>query len=327
VNAELDAEHLRSVVEAATFAPSVHNTQPWRFRWDGAALSVLEDPSRGLPVLDPSGRERVLSCGAAVLNARLAVRELGRDCEVSLLPDPDRPELLARITVTGERAATPEELALVQAVPRRYTDRGAFDGRPVPPEALQRLRAAAEAEGAWLDVVESADDRVALAVLLDRANAAEVQDPAYQAELQRWRTTARAEEGVPDVALGEAPAGGRASEYALRDFDAGGGSVATTGDEPPPAEHPLAVVVGTERDHRHDWLVAGAALGRVLLQATCDGLAASPMTQVVEIEPLRQQLRRELSLVGAPQVVLRLGYGHGEMTTRRRPVDDVLELA
>ena len=54
VDSALDGD-LVVVVELAALAPSVHNTQPWSFTWDGASLGVREDPTRALPVLDPSG--------------------------------------------------------------------------------------------------------------------------------------------------------------------------------------------------------------------------------------------------------------------------------
>ena len=321
----LEPDEVREVVEAATLAPSVHNTQPWRFSWDGAALSVHEDPGRGLPVLDPLGRERVISCGAAVLHARLLIGYLGRACEVDLLPEPSHPQLMARIEVGGPIEPDAASDALALAIPRRYTDRGVFLDEPVPVEVVERLRVAAERERAWVHPVERQEDRVALAVLLSHALQIEEADPAYAAELQHWRTSERAEQGIPDAALGDEPVTARASEYALRDFDAGTDHGDRGSGEPPPAEHPLAVVLGTHDDERRDWLVAGMAMARLLLQATVDGLAASPMTQVVEVERLRLRLRRELGLVGMPQVVLRLGYGRGAMTTRRRPVDQVLE--
>jgi hypothetical protein len=321
----LRADEVREVVEAATLAPSVHNTQPWRFSWDGSALSVYEDPSRALPVLDPAGRERLISCGAAVVHARLTIGCLGRACAVDLLPDPAQPELLARLEVGGEVEADEANDALALAIPRRYTDRGVFLDRPVPTDVVERLRVAAEREGAWVHPVERPGDKVRLAVLLSHALQVEEADPAYAAELQRWRTHERAEQGIPDAALGDEPVTARASDYALRDFDAGTGHGAGASDEPPPAEHPLAVVLGTLDDEREDWLVSGMAMGRLLLQATVDGLAASPLTQVVEVDRLRLRLRRELGLLGMPQVVLRLGYGRGAMTTRRRPVDQVLE--
>jgi hypothetical protein len=322
----LTDEEVREVVELAALAPSVHNTQPWRFTWDGRSLELYDDASRALPVLDPNGRERVLSCGAAVENAVLALRGLGRHCDVELLPAADRPDLLARLTPGSAEETTPDEHALVEAIPRRYTDRGRFLPTPVAADVLDRLRAAAEGAGAWLRAVERPDEQIALAVLLSHADEVEAANPAYREEMQRWRTHEREAEGIPDAALPAEGVAARGSDYRLRDFDAGRPDAAAPppSDEPPVPEHPVVVVLGTVDDERLDWLRAGMALGRVLLQATVDDLAASPMTQVVEVERLRLRLRQELDLVGMPQVVLRLGYGQGRMTTRRRPVDEIL---
>ncbi|MBK5307166.1 MAG: nitroreductase family protein [Frankiaceae bacterium] len=323
----LTLAEVREIVELAALAPSVHNTQPWRFSWDGQTLAVNEDPSRALPVLDPAGRERVLSCGAAAQHAELAVRELGRACTTDVEPDRNDPLLVARITVGAAREKTAAEQALVTAIPRRYTDRGVFDPAEVPTDTIDRLRRAAEHHGAWLRPVVDPDERVAMAVLLAHADTAEKSDPAYLAELARWRTHERQQEGVPDAALPGGPVALRGSDFVLRDFDATADmGPPDTAAEPPTPEHPLVVVLGTDDDGREDWIRAGMALGRVLLQATADDLTASPMTQVVEVEPFRARLRRELGMVGQPQVVLRVGYGHGRMTTRRRPVDDVLDV-
>ena len=324
----LTTAEVREVVELATLAPSVHNTQPWRFSWDGRALLIREDLSRSLPVLDPDGRERALSCGAALQHAELAVREVGHECTVEVEPDAGDPLLVGRLSIGASSSPSADDRALVAAIPRRYTDRGIFDSAEIPTDLVERMRLAAEHHGGWLRPVIDADERVAMAVLLAHADAVERSDPAYLAELARWRTHERETEGVPDAALPDGPVALRGSDYTLRDFDAGdpGTAHVQPPSEPPAAEHPLVVVLGTHGDSRADWFRSGMALGRLLLQATVDDLAASPMTQVIEVEPFRARLRQELGLVGMPQVVLRVGYGHGRMTTRRRPVDDVLDL-
>ncbi len=323
---------LRTVLEFAALAPSVHNSQPWRFVWDGHSLALFEDRARALPVLDPAGRERVLSCGAALLNAQVALSELGHDHTVDLLPDPAQPDLLATVTISGRSEPDDDVRALAQAIPRRTTDRDPFDARSVPAEARTALRLAAEQEGAWLRFIsDDADDAdaVELQVLLSHADDSQRSDPRYLAELASWRREREAE-GVPARALPSVPAELRASTWVPRDFDAASGHRPSTGadshtlgkDSPPPAEHPAVLVLGTRGDDRHDWLVAGQALSRVLLRATVDGLAAQPLSQVLEVPVLRARMRHVLGVQGHPQMLLRVGYGHAGPTSRRRAVED-----
>lgn len=317
---------LRAVVELASLAPSVHNTQPWRFTWDGTALSLYEDRSRALPVLDPMGRERVLSCGAALLHARLALADAGRATRTELLPEGDGSELLARLVVDGTATPSPEERALVAAMPRRATDRDPFEERPVPPAAREAMRAAAEAEGGWLRFVgeDGADDAVELQVLLSHADSSQRRDAAYLEELARWRREQEAE-GVPSQALPSVPAERRGSSWVPRDFDAAGPEGARAPqDAPPVPEHPSVLVLGTRGDDREDWLTAGSVLARVLLQATVDGLAGQPLTQVLEVPVLRARMRHALGLVGHPQMLLRVGYGTAVPTVARRPAEQVV---
>ena len=69
---------VRRIVAAAAAAPSIHNTQPWRFRIVGDDLmEVHSDPDRVLWVADARGRALHLSCGAALFNLRLAIRATG----------------------------------------------------------------------------------------------------------------------------------------------------------------------------------------------------------------------------------------------------------
>ena len=323
IDTALDGD-LRTVVELASLAPSVHNTQPWRFTWDGTTLAVHEDPSRALPVLDPQGRERRISCGSAVLMARLAFAELGYDVEVAVL---DGSERLAELRVRGRRQPTQEESALAQAIPRRTTDRDPFDDRPLPDELVAALMGAAEQEGAWLHFVgdEATADTVELQVLLSHADDSQRSDPAYLAELAAWRRDREAE-GIPSRALPSVPAELRGSTWTARDFDAATSAPSEAVHEPPVPEHPAVAVLTTSGDSPADWLVAGQALGRVLLRAAVDHVAAQPLTQVLEVPVLRARMRHVLGSVGHPQMLLRLGYGHAGPTSRRRPPEQTLTI-
>ncbi|MFP5219146.1 MAG: Acg family FMN-binding oxidoreductase [Actinomycetes bacterium] len=316
-------EEVRAVVELAGLAPSLHNSQPWHFTWDGEALALREDASRAVPVLDGSGRERLVSCGAALLQARLAFADLGWDARTTLLPDGDDGEVLALVRPTGRRLATGEEHALAAAATRRCTDRDPYDDRPLAPFVLGALRAAAEAEGAWLHVADTVEQRRAVAALVARADAAQRSDPAYLAELAAWRRE-HEPTGVPAAALPTVPPGERASRLPLRDFAADGPAPVPTAARP--VEDPVVVVVGTAGDSRVDALVAGQAVGRVLLRATVADVAAQPVTSVLEVPALREELRATLALPGMPHMVLRLGYGTRGPVTRRLPVEAVLDV-
>ena len=92
----LTAEQVETVLTAAAAAPSLHNSQPWRFRTAPGAIELHADTGREISVADPDHRELVLACGAALLNLRLAIRALGVNVSVSLLPHPGEPNFLVR---------------------------------------------------------------------------------------------------------------------------------------------------------------------------------------------------------------------------------------
>lgn len=320
-----------AVVEAATRAPSIHNTQPWRFTAEGDRLEVHFDPERVLPVLDPTNRQQVISCGGAVEFAAVALRAAGHDTEVRVAPVPADPDHLATVEVRGDRPASEEDRALAAAIPERHTTRAPFLAREVPGGLLDRLQADAGEYGVWTETVSRGDAELVTAFLLSRAEEAEQGDPAYRAELEAWlRTDPDAPDGIPVAAVtGDDPAG-RPSNWLIRDFLVGQrvprSSVPVDDDDPPPpVERPVVVLMGTMGDNRADWVQAGRALARVLLRLTAAGLAASPLTQALDWPATRTRMRVELSLVGHPQMLLRLGWPSTPAgTTGRRPVAEVL---
>jgi hypothetical protein len=89
----------------------------------------------------------IISCGAALFGLRLAIRSLGCQPETDLFPEPGQLRLLARVRAGCPAPMTPDERAMLQAVPHRHTHRGAFEPGPRPGGLLDQLRDDAEAEG------------------------------------------------------------------------------------------------------------------------------------------------------------------------------------
>ncbi|WP_344689076.1 Acg family FMN-binding oxidoreductase [Blastococcus jejuensis] len=331
----MEQQDWAQVVAAATRAPSIHNTQPWRFRATADRLDVFFDPGRALPVLDPTARQQVISCGIAVEFAVVALAAQGKAAEVDLLPDPGDPDHLAVLRVTGAAATGADDAALATAIERRHTVRAPFLPRAVPQELIDRIQVEAGRFGTWVKPITREEEEVATVFLLSRAEEIEQSDPAYLAELESWmRTEPGAVDGVPVEAVPSDDPQARPSNWLIRDFVVGSRERADflpgqDPDAPPPeVERPAVVLLGTDEDDRDDWLMAGRALARALLIVTVDGVAASPLTQALDWPSTRSRLQSRLSLVGHPQMLLRMGYPPDlpdGAVSGRRPVAEVLD--
>jgi len=277
------------LVELACRAPSVHNTQPWRWRVDGHRVELHADRTRQLEVADPHGRNLLLSCGAALHHARVAATSLGYDAVVERHLDPARPDLLATLDLVGtDREPTISgELHLLLA---RRTDRRRFTSWPVAEEHLQALARGVGGRDVQAVPLTGTAERLRAGVLVGRAAALQDEDPRYAAEERHWSSRLRSN-------LLAAPDG--------------------------------VIAVCTADDGPAAWVAAGEAMSELWLRAARDGLSVVPLSQVVEVEETRRVLHHEvLGGLVHPQVVLRLGWqeiGRSDLpATPRRPLADVL---
>ncbi|MEU5293051.1 Acg family FMN-binding oxidoreductase [Streptomyces umbrinus] len=311
----LDAPTLEKLISAAVAAPSIHNTQPWRFRLDPdtVTLEIRAAPDHGLRHIDPTGRALHLSVGCALLNLRVAVAHFGWEPVSRLLPRPDQPDLLAAVRLGGT-ARTASSPRLYDAVWRRHSSRFPFSERPLPAAVLTELAEAAHGEGALLSrpAPPETDRLLQLTAEAERRNAADA-DRAGESRL--WvRDPNHSGLGVPPEALG--PHDSR-EQVPMRDFGAQRHPAVPASR--PFEKRPSIAVLSTRHDTRADWLRAGQALERVLLTATAHGLRASLLHQALEWPDLREQLvpwpsdRRDHA-----QMVIRLGYGPQGPSSPRR---------
>ncbi len=318
---------MEAAVAAASRAPSVHNTQPWLFHIADDRIEIRADFSRRLEFLDPTSRQLFVSCGAAVHHLKVALRGVGFDAEVALVPDGDAAHVATVVVRPGE-APNSDEIAMSAAIATRHTQREPFAPQQPSLATLEDLRSATESEGGWLAIVEDREDQIMLTVLLSQADEAEAHDPAYLSELSQWRRTDPADDepatdGIPQTAIPEGAAG-RHSDVPVRDFSLGESSAVPPDAGPVPDEKPALLILGTDDDSPTQWLRAGESLSALLLRATVLGLRASMLGQVIDLPGTRSQLRNLLRLVGEPQMVLRVGYGPTAAATPRRPLSEVL---
>jgi nitroreductase len=317
------AERLRFLLQWAILAPSRHNAQPWIFEIEGDELRVYADASRTLPVADPDGRQLVMSCGAAIVNLRLAAQHFGHATTAEILRSHRRDGLLARVRLEERRATTPEAEEMFQAIPRRRTNRLPLDGREPSEGFVTALLREARREGAWLRPVEESERR-AVGELVAEGDRLQWSSSRFRAELARWSRhngTLR-RDGMPGYALGMSDAAALVQPLLMR-FTNPGREEADR-DRRRATCCKALLVLSTPRDGTAEWIAAGEALQRILLRAAAAGLYASYFAQPIENQDLRRRLGDVLAHPGVPQVMFRLGYGLDVRPVPRRPVDEVL---
>jgi len=311
------------MVDVARRAPSVHNTQPWLWTIHGDTLELHADRTRGLEVADPDGRNLVMSCGTALHQARVALAAEGWAADVDRVPDRADPDLLARATATGRTEVTPAAMRLLQSMRIRHTDRRPVSDTPVTTEALDALRQAAEREGAHLHVLRP-DDVIELASAAGHAQAVENLDPEWRDELTYWVGQHDHGEGlgIPATAIPSTP-----PETTVPGRDFGAGTLPIGPGHDRAARY--AILYGDE-DTPLGWVHGGEALSAVWLEATGLDVSVLPLSAAVEVEETRRTLRRMLSDLGEPYLVLRLGVADPEHAgpphTPRVPAEQLVEI-
>jgi nitroreductase len=317
----LDAETLEACVAAAVAAPSVFNSQPWRFRLDheNVAFEVRAATERSLRHADPVGRALHLSVGASVFNLRVAVSHFGWTSLVRLLPRPEEPGLLATVRLTGSSDWHTSEHRddLYRAIWRRHSSRFPFSDRPVPPQVRAELAEAAHMEGASLSFPGPAETARLLRVAAEAEHRNRL-DADRATESRRWvhrDPDDPKDTGLPWRALGPQDA---REGVPMRDFTAARYPERLSAKDFETT--PVVALLKTEHDRRTDWLRAGEALEHVLLVATALGLRASLLHQPMEWPDLRRDLSPDPDHTDHAHMLIRLGYGpEGPATPRRTP--------
>lgn len=316
---------IKSVVQLACRAPSLHNSQPWRWVAEAGALHLLLDKDRILYSADHSGREALISCGAVLDHLRVASAAAGWDADVDRFPDPDDPQHLASVEFRPVDLVTDEQRRRAEAISRRRTDRLPFGAPPGWGAIEALLRNSVTSAGVRLDVIADAL-RSELAHASRLTESLRLYDTSYQSELQWWTGPFETTEGVPHSALLSASEADRMDIG--RDFPR-----VQHADRRVEFGHDQAkvLVLSTHDNDRTRLLECGEMLSAVLLEATLAGLATCTLSHITELWASRDIVSALIGQSTTPQVLIRVGLAPAHEdpppATPRRPIDEVLEIA
>jgi nitroreductase len=311
-------------VELACRAPSLHNSQPWRWVAGGTVVDLFADPHQMVTSADRSGREAIISCGAVLDHFRVAMAAVGWDISADQFPNPNNLDHLASIYFAPMDYVSQARRDRADAIAHRRTNRLPFRAPKHWASFEPVLRSSFDGDLVTLEVL-AADARPRLAEASRLTEALRRYDDSYHHELLWWTSPLRASEGIPDSALVSESDARRVDLNRRFPIDPEERSSAGTYDQA------KVLVLSTPRDTRADALNCGAALSAILLECTMAGLATCPVTHVTELESSRDIIRDLTADPAAvPQVLIRVGIEpEGELApqpTPRRPLSDVLEI-
>jgi hypothetical protein len=311
---QLSMEQIDVLLSAAVAAPSMHNTQPWRFEVNGTVIDVFLDDARALPAEDPTGRAMRIAAGAATFNLRCAAASMGYSSWFGLTPDPAEPDLVARIVV--EPTDSPDRILqdLFPQIPRRHTSREPVRPVQVSTEARMELTRAAMDDGADLTWLPAEKIHEVLDLLID-TDLREIGDWHRRDERSHWVGGERTGDGIPSSVLGPRSAG-----YPAPVRDLGTKPADRTRAKATFETEPALAILSTTGDSEADQLTAGLALERTLLVATREGLKAAFLNQPLEFDDLRRTVQRITGKPGFAHMVIRFGHSTVQSSTPRRPV-------
>jgi hypothetical protein len=312
------------ILEHACRAPSVHNTQPWRWRVSADRVDLFADFRRQLVYADPARRDLVISCGAALHHLQVAAAAFGWAARVDRLPDPQDPRHLARVVLKPSLLSDDKD-GLLGTIAARRTDRRRFTSWPVPVERLTSLSATGAVWGAQVLPVAGESARAQLYALTRRADVVQKSNHAYVEELAAWATGSQ----VDGIRLTQIPARDELSPADAMNRRFPNGALPDPQLDPGDSQDGLLLIC-TSSDDQMSRLRAGEALSAVWLHATRENMGLVPLSQAIEVDETRRRLQSEvLGDLAFPQLLLRVGWlplsREGLPGTPRRPLQQVVE--
>lgn len=320
----VDIDVLTDAIAVAGRAPSLHNSQPWRWVGNGKAIQLFLHADRAPKYTDPTGRELVISCGAVLDHFQVAMAAAGWMTDIERLPNPNNLDHLASVGFAPMDFVAEGHRRRVQAILRRRTDRLPLREPHDWHAFLQHIIRDKNSEHVSVEVIAD-ESRPQLAEASQLARSFRLYESQYQAELLGWTSDVAVAEGIPAVALLSAAESERVD--IRRDF--------------PTVDHPerrseistdfaKVLVIATYDVTRDSVLRCGERLSSVLLDATMAGLATCTLSHLTEVPESREIVAALTGGATIPQVLVRVGAapssGVAGPPTPRLSTDNVFEI-
>jgi len=292
-------EKLKFILNYAILAPSLHNTQPWKFIVHENEIRILADRTRQLKVADPDARELYISLGCTLENLLTAAIFFGLWTTITYFPSPDDEIWVATITFrdTGDTSSLADQERF-HAISLRHTSRQRYTNNPVTERDLQSLYACIHQKNVKLAIIDDPDVKREIDALAISGDITQFANPDYRDELTDW---------VSQGEFGYRWLISRIGHLATTYLDSHHSPTQTNANIILNA--PLLGLISTPNDDRLAQVKAGQAFESIALSATTLNIGIQPLSQILQVSDLKPEVSKLFNSAGTfPQIAFRLGY-------------------
>lgn len=309
-------EKLKFLLRYAILAPSSYNTQPWKFAVGKDDIHLFADMSRWMRVSDPDKRELLISTGCALENLLIAAEHFGYGHQVAYFPEPDKEGLVATIKFMPRGQPSPFRYpALFDTITLRHTNHNIYEERPIADADLKRLQDCCIEEKILIYMIRDLETKRKVNELIIRADMIQYSDPSYRKELGYW---------IGKGVFGESWLVSKLGQLTMTYINSSKKQAREDSDMLMSA--PVLALLGSKVNDKVSRVRVGQVFERICLMATALGIRVQPMSQIVEVQSLKSELKKLIPSFDAfPQHFFRMGYAEPEKEhTPRRPLEEVL---
>ena len=320
----ISSDIFETCVRRAALAPTVHNTQPARWRRAGNRLTLLCDTDVGLTVHDPDGQDAALSCGAVLEGMLLALSAHLTGADVTLTGRATHPgQGLVEVAHLALRDGTEE--GLNKQLEQRFTWRGPF--AKTPAQLFGWMRADTR-------LILDEPGRRWLAQANDHASFEILQNAGFRHELVSWMRLQdghprAGRDGMDRAALRMRKADARRADLMLRRLwpvlTRLGAARRLVSEEGVTLTAPVIALFHV--DISENPVTSGRAYLRLCLEAANLGFAGWPMAAMCDHTETRRDICARFGIPPGRRLVqvIRFGTPTGAAPPRaRRPLNEIV---
>ncbi len=283
------------LLKYAILAPSCLNIQPWRFELDDSCIRIAVDKGRWRKIADRDQRELYISAGCALENLLIAAEYFGYDYQTSYCGD----ELAAAVKLyPGGKPSSFRGPDLFDSIPKRCTNRKIYENKPLSPEELKCLQDVCIEDSLMLHLTARADTKIKACELIKRAYRIQLSNMDYRKELGYW---------LGQGLFADSWTKSKIAQMAAMNISISKSQAEKISELTRSA--PAFGIICSKEDDRFAQIAAGQVLERVWLQAAALGIGLHPVSQILEVPELKEEMSGLLPIPDAcPQIAFGLGY-------------------